>query len=136
MAGAADAALLAFGYAVFFGFYTFLGGEFPLHRLALAALAGSLAVLAFLYNFLFLYFSEATPGMRWMGLRLVDFDGAPARRHRRVLRLLGLMASGAAMGVGFLWAAVDEQGLTWHDRISRTCLASGDPLPRRRAPRT
>ncbi len=133
IAAAADAALLACGCGAFLGLYSFLGGEFVLRRFALAALAGSLALLASLYGFLFLYFSNATPGMRWMGLRVLNFDGEPAPRGQRLVRLFGLMASGAALGVGFLWAALDEQGLTWHDRISRTCLAMGDPtLGRRR----
>jgi len=133
IAAAVDAALLACGCGAFLGLYSILGGEFSAHRFALAALAGSLALLAFLYGFLFLYFSNATPGMRWMGLRILDFDGEPARRGQRLVRLFGLMAGGAALGVGFLWAALDEQGLTWHDRISRTCLAMGDPtLGRRR----
>jgi hypothetical protein len=34
------------------------------------------------------------------------------------------LASGAlsfcAAGLGFLWALVDEETLTWHDHISRT----------------
>ncbi len=134
MAAAADAALLACGYALFFAAYTFLGGKFPIQRTALAVLASSLALLAFLYVFLFLYYAAATPGMRWMNLQLVDFDGLPARRDQRTLRLLGLLASGAALGFGFLWAAVDEDGLTWHDRISRTCLTMEDFARRKRLP--
>jgi len=25
-------------------------------------------------------------------------------------------------GLGFLWAMIDRQGLTWHDRLSQTYL--------------
>ena len=125
IAGAADAFLLVCGCALFSAAYTLMGGKFPVQRSALTALAAAMARLALTYHFLFLYFSTATPGMRWVGLRLVDFDGAPTRRGQRVLRLLGLAASGAALGCGFLWATVDEDGLTWHDRMSRTCLTVG-----------
>ena len=123
LAAVGDVAVLACGYAVFLAVYTLLGGKFPLRHTALLALGAALAVLAFTYAALFLYLSGATPGMRWMGLRLVDLDGLPARRELRVVRLLGLLASGASLGVGFLWAAVDEHGFTWHDRISQTCLS-------------
>ena len=122
LAAVADAALLVCGYALFIAVYTLLGGKFPLQQIALLALGAGLAVLAFSYAALFLYFSGTTPGMRWIGLRLVDLDGLPARRELRLVRLLGLLASVASLGVGFLWAAVDEDGLTWHDRISQTCL--------------
>ena len=129
MSGLLDAALLALGYALFFGVYTMMGGQFPLQRGGIAAFVASLALLAGAYLFLFLYYSAATPGMRWLGLRLVDFEGVPARRGQRVLRLLGLVASCAALGFGFLWAAFDEEGLTWHDRVSRTCLTmEGSPF--------
>ena len=131
LAAVANAAVLGCGYALFIAVYTLLGGKFPLRHIALFALGVGLAFLAFSYAALFLYFSGTTPGMRWIGLRLVDLDGLPARRELRLARLLGLLASAASLGVGFLWAAVDEDGLTWHDRISQTCLTLSDAAARR-----
>ena len=32
----------------------------------------------------------------------------------------------AALGIGFVWAAADEQGLTWHDRMSKTFVAQDE----------
>ena len=126
LAAAADAAVLICGYVLFIAVYALLGGKLPLRHVALIALATGLAVLAFSYMALFFYFSGTTPGMRRIGLRLVDLDGLPARRELRLARLLGLLASVASLGMGFLWAAVDEDGLTWHDRISQTCLTLRD----------
>lgn len=122
MAGAADSLVVGCGSALFFIAYSLMGGRFVAQKSAIAAFIAAIGVIVFTYSVLSLYFSTATPGMRWMGLRLVDFEGHPARRGQRALRLLGLAASGAALGVGFLWAFVDEDALTWHDRISRTCL--------------
>ncbi len=89
---------------------------------AVPGLAASLGLVAVAFFLLCLYFSNSTPGLRWLGIRLVDFNGAPASRDRRLLRVLGTITSALALGLGFLWALADEEGLTWHDRISRTCL--------------
>lgn len=132
MAAAYDGAVLAAGAVVFLGVYTLVGGRFPLQRAGLAALAASLGLVAAVFLLFCLYFSDSTPGLRWLSLRLVDFDGAPASRDRRLLRMLGMIMSALALGLGFLWALADEDGLTWHDRISRTCLTmTGSFLVRR-----
>ena len=34
----------------------------------------------------------------------------------------GMAVPCASLGLGFLWALVDEDGLGWHDRITRTCV--------------
>ncbi len=134
IAGTLDAAVLALGYALFFAAYTLLGGKFAFERYALAALGCGVILVALTYLFLFLYHGRATPGMQWVGLRLVDFDGAPAGREQRLLRIVSLIASAAAIGLGFIWAAMDEEGLSWHDRVSRTCLTLSDSDLRRRPP--
>jgi uncharacterized RDD family membrane protein YckC len=133
MSGVFDAAWLALGYAAFFGVYTALGGKFHLQKGAALALAAALILLGAAYLFLFLYYAAATPGMRWLGLRVVDFDGQAARRGQRLLRAMAVGPSAAALGFGFLWAAFDDEALTWHDRVSRTCLTmSGSPLLKQR----
>lgn len=122
IAGGADAALAACGCALFFTVYGLAGGKFPPYQLAFAIEALAAVMVVFAYFAMAILCTAATPGMRWVGLRLVDFDGRPAPLWRRKLRLLGLAASISAVGAGFLWALVDEDRLTWHDRISRTCL--------------
>lgn len=88
-------------------------------------LAGGLAagmVLALLYGMIFLYLAGATPAMRVVGLRLVNFDGQPASRPERLWRFLGAIASAGSFLLGFVWAAVDDERFSWHDRISKTFL--------------
>lgn len=129
MSAVFDAALVAVGCALFAGIYTALGGRFALQRAGVLAFCAALALLAGVYLFLFLFYAAATPGMRWLGLRLVDFEGKPARSGQRLLRVLAVAPSSAALGFGFLWAAFDEEALAWHDRISRTCLTmTGSPF--------
>jgi uncharacterized RDD family membrane protein YckC len=60
--------------------------------------------------------------MSWMGLRLVNFDGRPATARQRRRRVWASAASMASLMLGFLWAAVDDEKLTWHDHMSETCL--------------
>ncbi len=78
----------------------------------------------FLYGVLFLGLTGATPGMHRLGLRLVNFDGIPASRRQLFWRLLGAVASAGSFFLGYLWAAVDEEHLSWHDRISKTFLTT------------
>jgi len=44
------------------------------------------------------------------------------------LRAAGYLLSAGTLFLGFLWALWDEDGLTWHDRLSRTYLTAPDPL--------
>jgi hypothetical protein len=37
-------------------------------------------------------------------------------------RILAVLLSACPLGLGFVWAALDEDRLTWHDRISRMYL--------------
>ena len=92
--------------------------------LLLAAGLGIASGLALLYGVVFLYLAGATPAMRCLGLRLVNFDGAPASRPERLWRLCGAVVSAGSFLLGFAWAAVDEERFSWHDRISKTFLTT------------
>ena len=91
-------------------------------------ISGGCAYLFFmlLYGALFFGLAGATPGMLWMGLRWVSFDGIPAPRQQLIWRLLGVFVSAGSFFLGFLWAAVDEERLSWHDRISKTFLTTAN----------
>jgi len=99
-----------------------LAGPIALNRVLLAGVGGAYLVLVLLYGFGFLCLAGATPTMKWVGLRLVNFDGAPPLRRQLFYRFLGAIASVGSFFLGFLWAAVDEETLSWHDRISKTFL--------------
>ncbi|MEO6805715.1 MAG: RDD family protein [Edaphobacter sp.] len=77
------------------------------------------AVLTLLYQLLFFTFSEATPGMRYARIALCSFaDDNPTRSAMR-RRILATVLAACPLGIGFLWAWLDDDGLGWHDRISR-----------------
>jgi uncharacterized RDD family membrane protein YckC len=78
------------------------------------------------YLFCFLLYAGRTAGMSWLGLSVLNLDGQPPARSQRRNRAFGTLLSLAALGVGFIWAAADEQGLTWHDRMSRTFVSQDD----------
>jgi uncharacterized RDD family membrane protein YckC len=80
---------------------------------------GTLTVLTLLYQLLFFTLSEATPGMRYARIALCTFsDDNPTRQAMR-RRILAIVLAACPLGIGFLWAWLDEDGLGWHDRISR-----------------
>jgi uncharacterized RDD family membrane protein YckC len=120
-----DGLLLAIATAAFATIFLHMAGTLPRSRTAFL-LAGALPVLLWAtYQYLFLVHAAATPGMRLAGLRVCTFDNQPARRSLRRWRAIAMVVSGMALGLGFLWASVDEYGLCWHDRITHTVLRRG-----------
>ena len=78
------------------------------------------------YLLCFLLFAGRTAGMSWLGLSVLNLDGEPPAASQRRSRAFGTLLSLAALGIGFVWAAADEQGLTWHDRMSKTFVAQDE----------
>lgn len=80
---------------------------------------GAVLLLGLLYQLLFFTFSDATPGMRYARIGLCTMtDENPSRAAMR-RRILALVLSSASLGMGVLWAMLDDERLGWHDRISR-----------------
>jgi uncharacterized RDD family membrane protein YckC len=94
-------------------------------------LAVVLVVLALLlwmpYEFLFVVYTGSTPGLRIARLRLARFDGSPLNRGLRRWRVLASFLSAFSAGLGYLWCLLDQDGLCWHDRITRTHVQSAAP---------
>jgi uncharacterized RDD family membrane protein YckC len=84
----------------------------------LGAGVAAAAFLCLVYQALFFSFSEATPGMRWARIALCTFDDENPTRKAMRRRMLAVLLSACPLGLGFLWATLDDEGLTWHDRIS------------------
>jgi uncharacterized RDD family membrane protein YckC len=82
-----------------------------------------LALLWPAYEYAFLVFSETTPGLRLAKLEVQRFDGTPAPRNLRRWRVLASLLSAVSLGLGYAWCFLDEDQLSWHDRITRTHLA-------------
>lgn len=122
-----DLAIVAVALGVFLGVAYFidqtsLAGE-PTPRL----LAVFFCVLLSFYWIFYLRYLGRTVGMVWMRLRIVAFDGGEPTAAQRRSRVFGTLLSAAALGIGFAWAAADEQRYTWHDRVSKTCVVLDGP---------
>ena len=139
IASGLDLALILAAVLAFFLFLKMVAGSVTVDRFLLAGGLCAVILLTLLYGGMFLYGAGATPGMRWLGLRLVNFDGRPATRRQRLWRLAGTIVSAGSFFLGYLWAAFDEEGLFWHDRISKTFLTAANepgviPSPSHGAP--
>ncbi len=120
MAAAVDACCLV---AVFLAAVVVAGYASPVLPTGVAAAvaaAGSLGLLGVLYLLFFFTFTDATPGMRYARIALCTFNDDNPTRSAMRRRLLATALSVVPMGLGLLWAALDDDRLGWHDRISRT----------------
>ena len=112
-------ALALFAY-VFFRITAFIP---PLKQSAPMG-AVMLAILWAGYQYLLLTYTGSTPGLKLTKLTLNQFDGEPVPRRIRRWRALASVLSAASIGLGYAWCMLDEDQLCWHDRITRTHLAS------------
>src|ERR1035437_10285841 len=85
-----------------------------------AALAAVTLLFWVAFEFLFVVYTGSTPGLRAARLRLAAFDGSPLNRRSRRWRVLASFLSASSAGLGYFWCFLDQDGLCWHDRISRT----------------
>ena len=122
MSHAIDVALTLAAFVVFASSVRLLTGPLAVDPLLVASLLLAYGAIALGYGAVFLCLAGATPAMKWLGLRLVDFDGRPPFRRQLFWRFLGAFVSAGSFLLGFLWAAIDEEHLSWHDRISKTFL--------------
>jgi len=100
----------------------------PLPMVARSMFAGALGIVAIVlwaaYEFLFVVYTGSTPGLRAARLRLAAFDGSLLNRRSRRWRVLASFLSALSAGLGYLWCLLDQDGLCWHDRITRTHVQS------------
>jgi len=61
-----------------------------------------------------------TAGMKAWRIRVVTPDGGGLTWVAATRRFLAACLSTACIGLGFLWALVDADHLTWHDRLAGT----------------
>ena len=119
LAAALDWSMVLIGYALFLLSYRMAGGEFIFTRTGALAFAAALPLVALTYGLFWTVAGTETPGMRWMQLRLITFDGFPPEPRQRVMRFAGSCLSLCTV-IGLLWSLADEESLTWQDHISRT----------------
>ena len=125
MSATVDAIAVLAGFLVFTGAFglavsRFLPGglHMSLQTAGMSA-AGIIVLLGALYQYVFFTFSDATPGMRYARIGLCTFsDDNPTREAMR-RRIFAVALSVAPLGIGLIWSLLDEDRLSWHDRISR-----------------
>jgi uncharacterized RDD family membrane protein YckC len=122
-AGSIDTLLLAIAVAVFGYVFVRVTGTLPPWRTSAQLAATLLALFWPAYEYAFLVFSEMTPGLRLAKLQVTRFDGRAPSRSLRRWRVLASFLSAASLGLGYGWCFLDEDQLSWHDRITKTHLA-------------
>lgn len=127
-AGLLDAALILLASGFFLGLFAALTGQAGWGRRDILIYLSAGFILAVVYFGMFTVLDGRTPGMQARGLRVVTFEGNPPAARHRVWRAFGYVVSTGSVLLGFLWAAVDEQRLTWHDRISGTFITDRNQL--------
>src|SRR5208282_6355893 len=118
-----DAACLAFAYGGFLALFGSLGGHFTLSKLSATVCFFTFAFVYLQYFGLFTIFGGSTPGRMVSGLQVASLTGDVPTPRQYLLRATGYVLSAGTCFLGFLWVLWDEDGLTWHDRLSDTYLA-------------
>jgi uncharacterized RDD family membrane protein YckC len=122
LAGLVDGLALLLGAGVFALIFWRAGGHLTPVPLNLAIVALIAVIFVWTYFGLFAALTFSTPGLIWMGIEVRSMEGGPPALGESLLRAFGYLVSISALMIGFLWALVDAEGLTWHDWISGTFL--------------
>ena len=88
---------------------------------ALAAIGlALLAILAFLYFFMFHALRGQTPGKRLVGVRVIDAYGKRPSFLRALGRTAAYVPSALLFALGFVWIGFDREKRGLHDRLADT----------------
>jgi uncharacterized RDD family membrane protein YckC len=119
MAFLVDLALVLAAGLAFAAIFARVAGQIPGGIPGLISAAATLVVLHVVYQLLFFTFHGRTPGMLYARIDFCTLsDDNPTRSAMR-RRILAQFIAALPLGLGLLWALLDEEGLGWHDRISR-----------------
>jgi uncharacterized RDD family membrane protein YckC len=77
-------------------------------------------ILVAIYFLLFMLSASQTPGMKRCGLTVVTRDGEPLDPRTACVRGFGYLISILPLMLGFIWAFIDPEHLTWTDKVSFT----------------
>jgi uncharacterized RDD family membrane protein YckC len=122
ISGVVDAGLVFIATGAFAFTFVELAEEMPQSRMTLVCLLAAAGIFWLLFQYIFLTYRRATPGMRMAQLELCTFEGKATTMFDRQTRAAASALSAFSIGLGYAWALVDEDRLGWHDRISQTHL--------------
>jgi uncharacterized RDD family membrane protein YckC len=129
VSGLVDAGIVFIATGTFAFTFAELAEEMPQSRMMLVCMLAASGIFWLLFQYIFLTYRRATPGMRLAQLELCTFEGTPTSMFARQCRALACALSCFSIGLGYAWALVDEDRLGWHDRISQTHLRSLVNIP-------
>ncbi|GID43957.1 hypothetical protein Aca07nite_12320 [Actinoplanes capillaceus] len=115
------------GAALVFGVVAAIvgSGAWELARLVVSSYLVLLPAVLALYCAVFWMLAGRTPGMAFLGLRVVRADGRTPGWFASFLR--GLML--AYFPIGALWLLVDRRRQALHDKVARTSVVRAMPAP-------
>ena len=115
-----DASLVLLGFGVFLAIFEIFGGPFSWTKENIMVWLSVAGLIAMFYGFIWTLCGRETAGMNWTDLRIINFNGFPPDGKSRATRYVGCLLSYCSGMIGIFWALMDEEGLTWHDHMSKT----------------
>jgi uncharacterized RDD family membrane protein YckC len=129
-AGAIDSLLVVTAFAIFACIFFRITSIVPAPEQAAGISVSLIALFWIAYQYLLLVFTGTTPGLKLSRLQLSRFDGSAVPVRIRRWRVLASVLSGFSLALGYAWCFLDEDRLSWHDRITRTYMAPKQILVR------
>jgi uncharacterized RDD family membrane protein YckC len=118
-----DIGIVALGYSLFvLATFMQMPVDTVLDRKLVGVYIAGFLVLIGVYFLLFMLSASQTPGMKTRQLIAVNREGTFLDSKNAVLRGFGYFVSIAPAMLGFLWALIDPDHLTWADKVSGTYL--------------
>ncbi len=115
-----DASMIFLGVGIFLAIFEIFGGPFTWTKQNIMIWIAVVGLISMFYGFVWTICGRETAGMSWTDLRIINFNGFPPDGKSRAVRLIGCWLSYCSGTIGILWALMDEEGLTWHDHMSKT----------------
>ncbi|MBZ5492665.1 MAG: RDD family protein [Acidobacteriia bacterium] len=124
VAGLVDVAIVFIATGAFALTFLEAAEQVPHSSMTMLCILAAGGIFWLVFQYIFLVYRRATPGMSFAGLELCTFEGKATTMFERQCRAAASALSGFSVGLGYLWALVDEDRVGWHDRISRTHVRS------------
>lgn len=123
MADLTDMGIVAVIYILFIvATYMKMPGGNSLDRRIVGIYGAGFLLLVGVYFLLFMLSASQTPGMKTRQLLAVSREGVALDPRTACLRGLGYLISIVPLMLGFVWAFIDPEHLTWADKVSGTYL--------------
>jgi uncharacterized RDD family membrane protein YckC len=129
VAGLVDVGIVFIATAAFALTFMEVADGIPHTSMTMVCMLAAGGIFWLMFQYIFLVYRRATPGMNFVQLELCTFDGKETTMFERQCRAAASALSGFSMGLGYAWAMVDEDRMGWHDWISRTHVRAVSEIP-------